>query len=62
VEAFLRGRIGFTAIAEVVAETLSRLPGRRASGIAEVLEIDRQSRATAYAIVAERAGAGAASA
>jgi 1-deoxy-D-xylulose-5-phosphate reductoisomerase len=59
VEAFLKGRIGFTAIAEVVSETLSRLPGRRASSIGEVLEIDRESRARASAIVAALAGAGA---
>jgi 1-deoxy-D-xylulose-5-phosphate reductoisomerase len=58
VEAFLQGKIGFPAIAEVVSETLERQPLRRASSIAEVLEIDRESRARAAAVVAARAGAG----
>lgn len=54
VEAFLGGRIGFTEIAEVVEETLSRQPGMKAATIEEVVEIDAVSRQTAREIVAER--------
>ena len=57
VEAFLRHEISFPAIAEVVEETLSRVPPREAGSIAELLEIDRQSRAVAAAVARERAGA-----
>jgi 1-deoxy-D-xylulose-5-phosphate reductoisomerase len=54
VEAFLSGRIGFTAIAEVVEETLSRQPNREPGTIQEVLEIDRESRAVAREILGRR--------
>jgi 1-deoxy-D-xylulose-5-phosphate reductoisomerase len=54
VEAFLGGKIGFPAIAEVVEETLSRQPNREPGSIAEVLEIDRESRALARQIVSRR--------
>ncbi len=47
VEAFLEGRIPFPAIAEVVEETLNRVPSTTASSIDEVLEIDRESRQSA---------------
>jgi 1-deoxy-D-xylulose-5-phosphate reductoisomerase len=57
VEAFLRNEISFPAIAEVVEETLSRVPWREPGSVAELLEIDRQSRETAGRIVRERAGA-----
>src|SRR5260370_29345381 len=43
VEAFLDGRIGFPAIAEVVEETLSRVPGRQPASIDDILEIDGHS-------------------
>jgi 1-deoxy-D-xylulose-5-phosphate reductoisomerase len=59
VEAFLQGTIGFQAIADVVQETLSRMPARRASDIGHILEIDRESRALARRLVTARAGAGA---
>jgi len=55
VEAFLGGRIGFTAIAELVEETLSRQPNRDPGTIQEVLEIDRESRALAREILSRRA-------
>jgi 1-deoxy-D-xylulose-5-phosphate reductoisomerase len=55
VEAFLNERISFTGIAEVVAETLSRMPGRTPSTVAEVLEIDNESRAVARECVRQRA-------
>ncbi len=57
VEAFLDERLPFTGIAEVVEETLNRIPPIRPSNIVEVLEMDRQSRETAAAVVAERTGA-----
>jgi 1-deoxy-D-xylulose-5-phosphate reductoisomerase len=55
VEAFLNGQISFPAIAEVVAETLSLVPGRTARSVGEVLEIDEQSRRTARECVRQRA-------
>jgi 1-deoxy-D-xylulose-5-phosphate reductoisomerase len=54
VEAFLAGRIGFTAIAEVVEETLSQQSSCEPEAIQEVLEIDRESRARAREIVSRR--------
>jgi 1-deoxy-D-xylulose-5-phosphate reductoisomerase len=56
VEAFLAGRIGFCAIAEVVEETLARVPSRQAHSINDILEIDRESRAVARALAEKRAG------
>jgi 1-deoxy-D-xylulose-5-phosphate reductoisomerase len=49
VSAFLGRRIRFTAIAEVVEESLSRLPAESVDGcgIAFLLEIDRKARAVA---------------
>ena len=44
VEAFLEGRIGFPAIAEVVEETLSRVPVSQPASIGDILEIDGESR------------------
>jgi 1-deoxy-D-xylulose-5-phosphate reductoisomerase len=55
IDAFLNERISFTGIAEVVAETLSRMPGRTPSTVAEVLEIDNESRAVARECVRQRA-------
>ncbi|HZS54295.1 MAG TPA: 1-deoxy-D-xylulose-5-phosphate reductoisomerase [Bryobacteraceae bacterium] len=52
VEAFLDHRIGFTEIAEVVEETLARKPGREATTIEEIIEIDLASRQAAREIVA----------
>jgi 1-deoxy-D-xylulose-5-phosphate reductoisomerase len=57
VEAFLRHEISFPAIAEVVEETLARVPVRDPAGVEDLLEIDRQSRQTAGKIARERAGA-----
>jgi 1-deoxy-D-xylulose-5-phosphate reductoisomerase len=55
VEAFLNEQISFPAIAEVVAETLARIPGRTVSSVGEVLEIDRESRMAARECVRQRA-------
>jgi 1-deoxy-D-xylulose-5-phosphate reductoisomerase len=54
VQAFLTEQIPFTGIAEVVADTLSRVPARVPRSVADVLEIDRESRAAAAACVRER--------
>ena len=49
VAAFLAGRIGFTAIAALVAETLARLPARPVppEGLDTLLATDREARALA---------------
>ena len=54
VEAFLKEQISFPAIAEVVEETLARVPARQPVSIEEVLEIDDASRAAARAVVREK--------
>jgi 1-deoxy-D-xylulose-5-phosphate reductoisomerase len=59
VGAFLEGRIGFLAISEIVAETLSRLPIRWSGTVDELLEIDRESRQLARELVVARAQRGA---
>jgi 1-deoxy-D-xylulose-5-phosphate reductoisomerase len=59
VGAFLEGRIGFLAISDIVAETLSRLPVRWPRTVDELLEIDRESRNLARELVAARAAKGA---
>jgi 1-deoxy-D-xylulose-5-phosphate reductoisomerase len=55
VEAFLKGTIGFPAIAEVVSETLSKMPERTPASVGEILEIDRASREVARRLVEARA-------
>jgi 1-deoxy-D-xylulose-5-phosphate reductoisomerase len=55
VESFLNGEIGYLQIAAVVEETLERTPVRRPAAVEEVLEIDRESRETARAMVARHA-------
>ncbi len=57
VEAFLQGKIAYLAIADVVAETLSRIPVRHPGTVGEILEIDRESRTLARQLVMARAGA-----
>src|ERR1700691_304093 len=47
VEAFLNGEIGFTGLAAVVEETLSRMPNRQPHTVADILEIDKESRSMA---------------
>jgi 1-deoxy-D-xylulose-5-phosphate reductoisomerase len=53
VEEFLAARISFPAIAATVAETLQRVAVRQPASVGEVLEIDRQSREVARAVVRE---------
>jgi len=55
VDAFLRERISFPGISEVVAETLSKMPARTPGSVDEVLEIDQESRAAARECVRQRA-------
>jgi len=57
VEAFLQERLPFPGIAEVVSETLEKVPNRTPRSVEEVLEIDRESRQAARNLVQERAPA-----
>lgn len=54
VEAFLEERLPFSGIAEVVSETLEKVPNRTPRCVEEVLEIDEQSRQAARNLVQER--------
>jgi len=54
VEAFLQGRIGFTAISAIVQETISRLAPTTPRSIGDILETDRESRALARQLAAAR--------
>jgi len=54
VEAFLAGGITYPGIAEVVEETLHRVPSRSPASVGDVLEIDRESRDMARRIVKGR--------
>ena len=55
VESFLKGRVTFTRMANVVEAALEALEGRTATTVAEVLGIDRLARRRAVAEV-ERIG------
>jgi 1-deoxy-D-xylulose-5-phosphate reductoisomerase len=55
VEAFLQEQISFPALAEVVSETLSRVPSTTPKSVGDVLEIDRESREVARECVRLRA-------
>jgi 1-deoxy-D-xylulose-5-phosphate reductoisomerase len=54
VEAFLKEQIPFTGIADVVADTLEKVPRRVARSVTEVLEIDAESRVAARECVRVR--------
>ncbi len=51
VEAFLEKRISFPAIASTIEETLARVPAVPLRSIGDILEIDRESRETARALI-----------
>jgi 1-deoxy-D-xylulose-5-phosphate reductoisomerase len=55
VDAFLKEQISFPGLSEVVAETLSRMPSRTPNSVAEVLDVDEESRAVARECVRQRA-------
>ena len=55
VAAFLEHRLGFRAIADVIAHTLDQLPGRPADTLEQVFAADAEARALASRIVSERA-------
>jgi 1-deoxy-D-xylulose-5-phosphate reductoisomerase len=57
VESFLHGEIGFPAIAAVVEDTLSRIPSRQPRSVADILEIDKESRSMARQLAARQATA-----
>jgi len=52
VEAFLAGNIPFPGIAATVAECLEQVPVRKLTSVAELLELDRESRRVARQVVA----------
>ncbi|MGI9020688.1 MAG: 1-deoxy-D-xylulose-5-phosphate reductoisomerase [Solirubrobacterales bacterium] len=56
VEAFLAGRLPFTGIAEVVAETLDDIPVRAPSHFEELFAVDAETREQALAVAARIAG------
>ncbi len=47
VEAFLRGRLGFMGVAEVIERTLGAVDHRELGSVEEVLELDREARQVA---------------
>ena len=55
VECFLRGEIGFTGIAEVVAETLEKMPVSEPATLGDCMLVDEESRRLARGIAAGRA-------
>ena len=54
VESFLAGRIPFPGIAEIVAETLARVPVEHPRTVGDILEVDRRSRTIARELVMSR--------
>lgn len=57
VEAFLAGNIPFPGIAATVAECLEQVPVRKLTSIADLLELDRESRRVARQVVKQVIGA-----
>ena len=55
VEAFLGGRLAFTGIAGVIADTLDTVPARAADDLAAVMAADQQARRSASARILGRA-------
>jgi 1-deoxy-D-xylulose-5-phosphate reductoisomerase len=56
VEAFLGGRLRFTGIAPVIAETLGRVPAASAASLEQVMEADARARRAAAQCVARLMG------
>jgi 1-deoxy-D-xylulose-5-phosphate reductoisomerase len=57
VAAFLEGEIGFQGILRVIAETLQKVPHREPASIADVLDIDVNSRRVAREVIARKTAA-----
>jgi len=57
VDGFLKGRLGWVDIAEVVDAALQRWPGTSATDVGVVLETDRRAREITAALIAERVNA-----
>jgi len=55
VDAFLRGKIGFPAIARVVEETLQRMPWREPASVDDILTIDSAARRVALDVITKQA-------
>ncbi len=51
VDAFLKGRLGFDRITEIVKKTMDTLMGSEVEGPLEVMKLDRKSRKTAEAFI-----------
>jgi len=56
VEAFLAGNIPFPGMAATVAECLEQVPVRQLTSVAELLELDRESRRVAKQVIGARWG------
>ena len=56
VEAFLAGNIPFPGIAATVAECLEQVPARKLTSVAELLDLDRESRRVAKQVIGARWG------
>jgi len=54
VEAFLNSRIAFTAIPEIIASVMDRMPVTEVSDLEEILEIDRQARSMSEQIIVNK--------
>ena len=54
VDEFLKGRIRWVDISDVVEATLQEWPGTNATGVDVVLDIDRQARARAAELIEQR--------
>jgi len=54
VEAFLNSRIAFTAIPEIIASVMDRMPVTVVSDLEAILEIDRQARSMSEQIIVNK--------
>lgn len=51
VDSFLRGRLGFLGISEVVSRTIEMMEWRRLGNVDDVIEVDREARAMAASLI-----------
>jgi 1-deoxy-D-xylulose-5-phosphate reductoisomerase len=54
VSAFLQGQVRFTAIPELIEDTLSELPAGKSSGLEELMDVDAEARSVTEQAVADR--------